>query len=1072
MTNSVNKTHNSQEVNLHTFKAGQKINSCKTEQKKSIFNAIDANKDGVISKDEMQGVVKGKIKNKDGKLVEREYIKLKDIGNGRSLVVDENGKQHVIAHNGVVLKDSYVKNGYKQPGNTKAAQKTAASIAKTYKNAEAAFNKQLADDGWAGDLADGFSKLWNNDLFGGGTGNTASQVREELKAEKKRVALLTNAAKKGDAAFKAQFKKIYGVDYNQAAVDAYNKNPTEANYKKAFGTKIESIKTRVDRYNKSQQTGAEAVKTTAKIGAGIAVGAAVVATGGAGAVALGATALGTAAASAAVDETDRLQVTGSYKDANGKTVKTKGAFREGTDHTQILKNAAWDGAGVLAGGAVGAVAGKVVTGTSKAAIAGRAAINISGDVAMGAAQEYAETGQVTATGVMTNAAMSGIGSAITSGAMKKGVNKIKNKLTGHSNSAAPNANIHTTANVDVPNGTHTTNVDAPTAKVNPDVQPEIKHTPNADAPTTKATPDTSPEIKHATNADASTAKATPDTSPEIKHTTNADIKSRLSAANSREEFVALRDEIKNMPNSPEKQALIKEYTKSERNWRMNPERPDIRMQYDPETTNSPTAKATPDAPPHTTNTENTMTTQTTPIKTSPATVSGLNEIEAKYLPKYAQYPNETTGILNNIAGKIKNGETPSKEMLDKIISEMSAQTGVNAKSLERDLDRCFSRNILGNDWQGVQKLLKTPKAKIIEDFGNGGPLSKKLENFKTKRNLQSDVNPNNNPELSTITSQGATVDTNKIQTILEQNGIKFDATKGKYNISPDARNSIQTLVTQKMGGDERIAQKFMENLPQTLSSADVSNIQKILNACGKNYSAKLLENPNELIAFYSNLKNSGFFKFGEISNAEWRAVLNLIQNPLSSNDMGAIMRYKGAGFAKVNEALTNAKKNGTPIPEYLQKEINALENCIESQKVSEPFTVHRTEGIDFLDNFKLNIDGQNISLLEAIKSCKTESDRLKLREHISNNSYNAVQERFTSTSMLKAVNPGTSDNSLIVWDLEVQPGSRGIYIEGANYTGKRCKEREFLLQKNSNIELTGIRYSDDGKWHLQGKISN
>lgn len=446
MTNRVNNTQNNQQVNLNSFKVGQKINSCNTQKKKSIFNAIDKNNDGVISKDEMQGVVKGKVKNKEGKLVEKEYLKLKDMREGRSLVVDANGKQWVRAKDGTILKDSYVKNGFKKPTNTPPKPATnsqklaAANLGKAYKRAEAAFNKQLKDDGWAEDVADGISKLWNNDLFGGGTGNTASQVRKEMQAEKKRVLALQKAAKQSDSAFRTQFKKIYGVNYNQAAVDAYNKNPNETNYKKAFGTKIESIEKRVARYNQSQQTGGAAVKTGTKVVGGITVG---VATGGTGFVALGATALGTAAVSVAVEESDRANVTGTYKDASGKTVKQKGAFKEGTDHGKILKDAAWDGAGVLAGGAVGAVAGKVVTGTTKAAIAGRAAINIGGDVAMGAAQEYAETGEVTAGGVITNAAMSGIGSAVTSGVLQKGFKKVKNAVTGHADVTPSSAKVHT-----------------------------------------------------------------------------------------------------------------------------------------------------------------------------------------------------------------------------------------------------------------------------------------------------------------------------------------------------------------------------------------------------------------------------------------------------------------------------------------------------------------------------------------------------------------------------------------------------------------------------------------------------
>lgn len=432
-TPNINNKSQVNNVKLSDFKAGTKKSQMKSSASKSVFDSLDTNKDGVISQNELKGIVKGKVKNKDGKLVEKEYIKLKNLENGRSLVVDSNGKQWVRAKDGTILKDSYVKSGFKKPVNQKAAntppkpatnsQKiAAANLGKAYKHAEAAFNKQLKDDGWAEDLADGISKLWNNDLFGGGTGNTASQVRKEMQAEKKRVLAMQKAAKQSDSAFRTQFKKIYGVDYNQASVDAYNKNPNEANYKKAFGTKIESIQQRVSRYNQSQKTGGAVVKTGTKVAGGVALG---VATGGTGFVALTATALGTTAVSVAVEETDRANITGSYKDASGKTVKQKGAFKEGTDHKKIFKDAAWDGASVLAGGAVGKAAGTIIQGTGKMAVAGRAAMNVTGDVAMGAAQEYAETGQITATGVATNAVMSGVGGAVTSGVLTKGYKAVK-----------------------------------------------------------------------------------------------------------------------------------------------------------------------------------------------------------------------------------------------------------------------------------------------------------------------------------------------------------------------------------------------------------------------------------------------------------------------------------------------------------------------------------------------------------------------------------------------------------------------------------------------------------------------
>jgi len=453
-------------------------------------------------------------------------------------------------------------------------------------------------------------------------------------------------------------------------------------------------------------------------------------------------------------------------------------------------------------------------------------------------------------------------------------------------------------------------------------------------------------------------------------------------------------------------------------------------------------------------------------------VSVLNDLESKYIPKYAKYSEATTNVINGIADRIKNGGTPSKEMLESVLSDISAQTGISVKELERDFDRCFSRNLLGSDWQGIQKAFKTPEVKMLDDIANGGSLSNKINNFKNKRNLQPNATIQTRQGVSGISANSASVKTEQIQTALEKSGLTYDAAKERYIISTDKRQALQDLAEQKLGGDTFAAKKFAENMVQTLKTDDISNIQTMLNACGGEYSAKLLDNPDELLIFYSNLRNSGFFKYGEISDAQWKAVFNLIENPLSSENLGAIMRYKGAGFSAVNEAMTEARINGTPIPEHLQKEIDALQNCIAGQKVSEPFVVYRTEGMEFLNNFNINIDGQSLTLADAMQSCKTDADRMKLMQNISANNYTATQERFTSTSMLKPSNVGTNDANNIVWELEVQPGSQGIYIEGANYTGKLCREREFLLQKNSNIEITGIKLGEDGKWHLQGKISN
>lgn len=165
-------------------------------------------------------------------------------------------------------------------------------------NAQAAFDKQMAEDGWAGDVADGISVLW-------GSENRASKVREDLKAYNEGLSNLKNAAAKGGDEFKAAFKEMFGTEYDENAVANYVKDPSDENYEKAFGTK-NNIGQRVAKYNASQQTGAAAVKTGTTFLAG---GAIVVATGGAGLglvgmAAVGTVAAGTAASSLAINASD------------------------------------------------------------------------------------------------------------------------------------------------------------------------------------------------------------------------------------------------------------------------------------------------------------------------------------------------------------------------------------------------------------------------------------------------------------------------------------------------------------------------------------------------------------------------------------------------------------------------------------------------------------------------------------------------------------------------------------------------------------------------------------------------
>lgn len=294
-------------------------------------------------------------------MITKNYVEIPGakLPHGRKAVVDEKGRTWVMSHDGVILDNNYVAKSNAADvirTDSKTAQKAAIGMLESeLNNAQKAFDAQMNKDGWAADVADGVSNIWG---WAQKDGNQAWRVRRDLKTYRSQLNELKAAASKGDAQFRAKFKQIYGVDYNQNAIANYTMHPTEANFKKAFGTKND-IGTRVAKYNESQDAGAAVVKTTAEVGAGIALAAATVATGGAaGVVASAAVVAGTTmAADVVVETTDRMS--------------SHNGLQQG-DMSEIMQGATTDGA--IAGLTFGVgkyaktvyKAGKAVYATSRA----------------------------------------------------------------------------------------------------------------------------------------------------------------------------------------------------------------------------------------------------------------------------------------------------------------------------------------------------------------------------------------------------------------------------------------------------------------------------------------------------------------------------------------------------------------------------------------------------------------------------------------------------------------------------------------------------------------------------------
>lgn len=168
-----------------------------------------------------------------------------------------------------------------------------------------------------------------------------------------------------------------------------------------FGNKGDIVN-RVNSYVNSQQVGGAVVNGAVKAVGAIAIA---VATGGTGLVALSTAALATTALSAATDLTDRASSNVGLQDG---------------EVTNILKNATIDGATVFAGGQL--TKATMALKSSKAFIqaGGRMLAQSAGDVAIGAAAEYGQTGEITLQGVTFQAVFSAAGNLVALKQLAKG----------------------------------------------------------------------------------------------------------------------------------------------------------------------------------------------------------------------------------------------------------------------------------------------------------------------------------------------------------------------------------------------------------------------------------------------------------------------------------------------------------------------------------------------------------------------------------------------------------------------------------------------------------------------------
>lgn len=417
---------------------------------------------------------------------------------------------------------------------------------------------------------------------------------------------------------------------------------------------------------------------------------------------------------------------------------------------------------------------------------------------------------------------------------------------------------------------------------------------------------------------------------------------------------------------------------------------------------------------------------------------------------------EITKLLENMGlTQYKEPLLARKKFLKSILEEMKAtpqgsdsmltyMTKVKDKTLNKFIDNAKSVDEL-NDVKAALHYIKDDKVKagLIDKINNR---EKYLNTFAPKLQQLSEVQVNN---------------------LLAKNGF----VKNSYGGLSKQLTDVEKQKLYDLYGS--YGSTIINKIQQPLTSSDIANIRQMLNVANGKYISMWQKDMNALIHLYRNIQGSGALK---ASPEQWEAIFNIAKaKPITADQLSDMGYYKGSGYHTINGLLTENKKLGKIIPPNIQSKINNIQDYINTQVLTKPIKVVRGEGPEVLASVKLKsgktLDQAMAEAKQHYINSGSKQDRSKidaLIDEVLDNNYVATQERFMSTA-LKGCGGGFSGE--IKWELEIQKGSKGVFLEGINVNGANQCECEFLVQKDSKIVITGIDFKN-GHWKLEGSVSN
>lgn len=267
---------------------------------------------------------------------------------------------------------------------------------------------------------------------------------------------------------------------------------------------------------------------------------------------------------------------------------------------------------------------------------------------------------------------------------------------------------------------------------------------------------------------------------------------------------------------------------------------------------------------------------------------------------------------------------------------------------------------------------------------------------------------------------------------------------------------------------------YLSNV-MNLSQDNVKTLVDFLNIDPKRGAKMYHKHFDDMLTMFCNVKfNNQLDKLHD--KTFYTMITDTIMNMPDEKTIKAFNQYKGKvyeeGLAKTTQMYLRGNSPESKNDKNVQDFIKNISSYIDTQKVPEGSKIYRGERFYVLDNVKLQ-DGKDFNLTELMKKAaesKKPEDMQKVKDLIKDKKPTATQPAFMSASL-------TSEGEFerkgwIFWELEVEPNTKGVYLDGIN-TSFYTFQQELLLQKGSKIKIEDATYDASRDiWHMKGKVSN